>query len=114
MNKLKAFIIGSAVALGTIGLAHAQDASVTGAWKLSTGPADDPCVITLTANDQGDAGTATTTGDCNGTDIAHWKSVGTSLQLLSGNGSMVAWLKPHNGAFEGKRIADGRVVALNR
>jgi hypothetical protein len=114
MNKTRSMILGAAVAFATIGLAHADPASVTGTWKLSTGVADDPCTVTLTADADGGAGSAVSAGDCNGTNVTHWRSVGTSLQLLSTNNELVAWLKPDGDAYKGKRIEDGRVVALNR
>jgi hypothetical protein len=114
MTKTRSLILGAAVAFATIGLAHADPASVTGTWKLSTGIADDPCTVTLTADDAGNAGPASSAGDCNGTNVAHWRTVGSSLQLLSNNDSLVAWLKPDGDTYKGKRIEDGRAVALNR
>lgn len=114
MTKTRSLILGAAVAFATIGLAHADPASVTGTWKLSTGVADDPCTVTLTADEAGNAGAAASAGDCNGTNVTHWRSVGSSLQLLSNNNELVAWLKPDGDAFKGKRIEDGRAVALNR
>jgi hypothetical protein len=112
MNKLSAIALGAGLALASISLAHA-DSAVTGAWKLSVGTQDDPCTVTLNA-DQDSAGSATSNGDCNGVYVGHWKTVGSSLQLLSANGTLVAWLKPEGGAYEGKRVSDGRAVALNR
>jgi hypothetical protein len=112
MNKLSALALGAGLALASISLAYA-DSAVTGAWKLSVGTQDDPCTVTLSA-DQDTAGSATSTGDCNGVYVGHWKTVGSSLQLLSANGTLVAWLKPEGGAYEGKRVSDGRAVALNR
>jgi Protease inhibitor Inh len=114
MTKIKALFLGSALSLATIGLAQADTTTVTGAWKLSTGVADAPCVVTLTADDSGTAGAAASTGDCNGTTVTHWKSVGSSLQLLANNNTLVAWLKPKGDSFTGQRIEDGRAVALNR
>lgn len=113
MNKLSSLTLGAALAFATIGLAHA-DSQVTGAWKLSTGVADAPCVVTFTADvDSTTAGTAAATGDCNGTNVGHWKTVGPSLQLLSANGELVAWLKPKGDTYEGTRVSDGRKVALS-
>jgi hypothetical protein len=114
MNKLSSLALGAALAFATIGLAHA-DSQITGAWKLSTGVADAPCVVTLTPDaDVATAGTATSTGDCNGTNVGRWHAVGSSLQLLSPGGEMVAWLKPKGDAYEGTRVSDGRKVALAR
>src|SRR5665213_135779 len=112
MTKLNSLILGSALAFGLIGLAQA-DSTVTGAWKLSAGVNDAPCVVTLNA-DATTAGSATSTGDCNGTNVGRWKTVGPSLQLLSGNGELVAWLKPKGDTYQGTRVSDGRVVALAR
>lgn len=114
MTKTRSLILGAAVAFATIGLAHADPAAVTGTWKLSTGIADDPCTVTLTADDAGNAGQAASAGNCNGTNVTHWRAVGSSLQLLSTNDELVAWLKPDGDAFKGKRVEDGRAVALNR
>ncbi|HEY5339322.1 MAG TPA: AprI/Inh family metalloprotease inhibitor [Rhizomicrobium sp.] len=113
MTKVYSLLLGGTLALGLIGLAHADSAAPTGAWKLSTGVNDAPCVITLT-NNVADAGPVASTGDCNGTVVGHWKTVGTTLQLSSPTGELVAWLKPKGDAYEGKRISDGRAVALAR
>jgi len=113
MTKINALFLGSALALSLIGLAHADSAQPTGAWKLSTGANDAPCVITLT-NDTDNAGPIASTGDCNGTTVGHWKTVGSTLQLSTAGGELVAYLKPKGDTYEGKRISDGRVVALAR
>ncbi|HEY1962701.1 MAG TPA: AprI/Inh family metalloprotease inhibitor [Rhizomicrobium sp.] len=114
MSKLSSLAVGAAIALTSIAFAHA-DPAVTGAWKLSLGLNDDPCVVTL-APDAGtdSAGTATSAGDCNGVAFEHWKSIGARLQLEQSNGTLVASLHAANGGFEGKRISDGKLVALNR
>jgi hypothetical protein len=112
MTKLSSLLLGAAVAFATIGMAQA-DAQVTGTWKLSTGVADAPCTVTLAADaNSPTAGTAVSTGDCNGTNVGRWSAVGSSLQLMSGNGELVAWLKPKGDAYEGSRVSDGRKVAL--
>jgi hypothetical protein len=112
MTKLTALALGAGIALASISLAHADP--VTGAWKLSVGVNDDPCTITLTADGATDGGNTTSAGDCNGVNVAHYQANATGLKLLAGNGELVAWLKPKDGAYEGKRISDGRQVALNR
>ena len=48
MAKLTSVALGFGVALASIALAHA-DPAATGAWKLSVGVNDDPCVVTLAA-----------------------------------------------------------------
>jgi hypothetical protein len=113
MTKINALFLGTTLALGLIGLAQADSTLPTGAWKLSTGINDAPCVITLTT-DTDNAGPVASTGDCNGTVVGHWKAVGTTLQLSSPAGELVAWLKPNGDTYVGKRISDGRVVALAR
>jgi hypothetical protein len=113
MTKLNSLFLGTIVAVGLIGLAHADSTQPTGAWKLSTGVNDAPCVITLTT-DTDNAGPVASTGDCNGTNVGHWKTVGSTLQLTTPDGELVAYMKPKGDAYEGKRISDGRVVALAR
>ncbi|MGH6872098.1 MAG: AprI/Inh family metalloprotease inhibitor [Rhizomicrobium sp.] len=113
MNKLSSLALGAALAFTTIGMAHAAD-SAAGTWKLATGVADAPCMITLTADASvADAGTVTSTGDCNGTTVGRWHDQPNGLQLLSSNGTLVAWLKPKGDVYEGTRLSDGRKVALS-
>jgi hypothetical protein len=111
MRKLHSLALGSAVALGLIGAAHAADSAVTGTWKLTVGSAEASCTLNFA-----DDGNVTNNGDCgNGGDtVGHWKAVGTRLQLLSNNNTLVAYLSPKGDAYQGKRVADGRVVALAR
>jgi hypothetical protein len=112
MSKLSSIAIGAAVALFSISLAYA-DPAVTGAWKLSVGVNDDPCVVTLATDSGTDtAGTATSTGDCNGVAFQQWKLTGSKLQLQQNNGTLVAYLRPKGDAFEGQRVSDGKAVAL--
>ena len=114
MAKLTSLALGFGVALASIALAHA-DPAATGAWKLSVGVNDDPCVVTLAAGAASEtAGTASATGDCNGVAFQHWKEIGTKLQLEQSNGTLVASLHAREGAWEGKTIADSKLVALNR
>jgi hypothetical protein len=111
MNKFHSIALGSVVALGLIGAAHAANTSVTGAWKLTVGAADAPCTVTLA-----DGGDVTNAGDCTngGSSVGHWKTVGTKLQLLSKNDELVAYLQPKGDTYLGKRVADGRTVELAR
>jgi Protease inhibitor Inh len=113
MTKINSLFLGTTLALGLIGLAQAASTAPTGAWKLSTGANDAPCVVTLTA-DTDNAGSVASTGDCNGTTADHWKTAGTGLQLLNGGGELIAWLKPNGDTYVGKRVSDGRIVALAR
>jgi len=114
MTKLNSLILGSVFAVGLIGLAHA-DGALTGAWKLTVGANDAPCVVTFTA-DTDTAGTATTSGDCSngGAAVAKYKTIGSKLLLTSGNGELFAALLPTGDTYQGKRVSDGRVVALAR
>jgi hypothetical protein len=113
MSTLSSIAFGAAVALASITLAHA--APVAGSWKLSVGQNDDPCVVTL-ATDAGidNAGSATATGDCNGVAFERWKATGARLQLEQNNGTLVAYLRAKGESFEGQRVSDGKLVALNR
>jgi len=111
MNKFHSIVLGSALAFSLIGLAHAADTAVTGAWKLTVGAADAPCTVTLA-----DGGDVTNAGDCTngGSTVGHWKTVGSKLQLLSKNDELVAYLQPKGDTYQGKRVADGRTVELAR
>jgi hypothetical protein len=115
MSKLNSLVFGVGLALASIGFAHAQD-SVAGAWKLSIGANDDPCVLTLTPNAGSNTGSIATGANCPGGlgTVATYKTVGTSLQLYTGNGDLVAQLKSKGAAYVGKRYTDDRVVALSR
>ncbi len=113
MTRLSAIALGAGVALASISLAYAEPA-VTGAWKLTVGKFDDPCTITLNADAGASAGTAASQGDCSGVSVARWKASGNGLQLLQGNGTLIAWLHAKDNAYEGKRISDGKYLALNR
>lgn len=111
MSKLSSFLVGAAVALTSIALAHA-DPAVTGSWKLSVG-LNAPCQVTLAPNPGSDtAGSASAAGDCNGMAFQQWKLTGSKLQLQQNNGTLVAYLKPKGNAFEGARVSDGKTVAL--
>lgn len=113
MTKLSSLALGAGIALASISLAQADP--ITGSWKLSVGMNDDPCVVTLAADAGNDtAGTASSSGDCNGVAFQNWKTVGERLQLQQSNGTLIAFLHPKDGGFEGKRVSDGKLVALNR
>jgi len=115
MTKLRTLTLAAALSFASVAMANA-DGTVTGAWKLSIGTNDAPCTLTFTADAVGSAGPAAPSSDCqNGLAvITHWKSVGPTLQLYSGNDELVAWLKPKGDAYAGSRISDGRQLALNR
>jgi hypothetical protein len=109
MSKLHSIALGGAFALGLIGMAHAADATVAGSWKLTVGKADAPCTLTLA-----DGGDVTNAGNCTngGDNVGHWKAVGTGVQLSSNSGELIAWLHPKGDGYDGKRVADGRELAL--
>ena len=116
MTRLASLAIGALVAFSMVALASAEQ-PVTGAWKLSVGENDAPCILTLsTDSDAGTAGVALPSSDCVGglNAIGRWKTTGSGLQLFSPSGDMVAWLKEKNGTFEGSRLSDGKKLALNR
>ncbi len=115
MTKLRTLALAATLSFASVAIAHA-DGAVTGAWKLSIGTNDAPCTLTLTADANGNAGTATPSSDCqNGlASIANWKSVGPKLELLSPGGELIAWLRPKGDAYAGNNVSDGRQVALNR
>ena len=112
MNKFHSIALGSVVALGLIGMAHADAAGVTGAWKLTTGTSA-TCTVTLTAQTE-TGGIVGSDGDCAGTSAGHYKQVGNGLQLISNTGDLVAWLKPKGDTYTGNRVSDSRVVTLAR
>jgi hypothetical protein len=110
MTRLNSLILGSALAVGLIGLAHA-DGAVTGAWKLTVGVNDAPCVLTLADN-----GSATPTGDCSngGAVVGEYKTIGPKILLMRSNGELFAALFQKGDTYAGTRVSDGRVVALAR
>ena len=115
MNKLRSFALGAALALTSIGIAHA-DGTVGGAWKLTVGVTDDPCTLTLTPDASGTAGTIASGSDCPSYlyQATAWKVAGSGIQLYAGSGELIASLKPHGDSYVGTRFADGRKLALSR
>ncbi|HLY06040.1 MAG TPA: AprI/Inh family metalloprotease inhibitor [Rhizomicrobium sp.] len=115
MTKIGSLAIGAFLALSTVALARAEE-PVTGVWKLSIG-ATDPCTLTLSSDAADpDAGAATPSTQCPGglNSIGRWKQRGSSIQLLSPSGDMIAWLKEKNGSYQGSRLTDGQKLALDR
>jgi hypothetical protein len=110
MMKINSLVLGAALALSTVAIAHAAPA-VAGTWKLSVGAYDAPCTLTLA-----DAGSATPSADCGAqlSSIGYWKTVGPSLELYAPGGELVAYLKPKGDAYAGQRTSDGRRVELDR
>jgi len=117
MTKLTSLALGASLALASIGFAHAADAtSVAGSWTLTVGSFDAPCVLTLTPDQSGVAGTIQSGNDCpTGLNtVTNWKTSGSSIQLYGGGGDLVAWLKPKGDTYVGTRVIDGRKLALSR
>ena len=114
MTKLTSLALGAGLALASIGAAHAD--GVDGTWKLTVGAYDAPCTLTLAPDTTGGAGTVASGADCpTGLNaISTWKVSGNGIQLYSGTGDLVAWLKPKDGTYIGTRFADGRKLALSR
>ena len=115
MTRLTSLALGAGLALASIGFAHA-DGSVAGAWNMTVGVNDAPCTLSLTPNDGGVGGSIAAGSDCpTGLNtVATWKTSGTGIQLYSGTGDLVAWLKPQGDSYVGTRLADGRKLALSR
>ena len=115
MTNLRSLILAAGFSFATIAMAHADD-TVTGAWKLSIGVNDAPCTLSLVAGSVGNAGDATPSSDCGDglANIAHWKATGRGVQLFSASDELIAWLNPKADALVGKRLSDGKQIALNR
>ncbi|HEX7726390.1 MAG TPA: AprI/Inh family metalloprotease inhibitor [Rhizomicrobium sp.] len=111
MNKFHSIALGGVLALGLIGLAQADNASLAGTWKLATG-SKAPCTVTLTA-ESAVGGTVGSEGDCAGTTAGRYKQVGNGIQLISNTGDLIAWLHPKGDAYTGTRVADSRTVTLS-
>jgi len=114
MTGIRALSVMAGLLLAGISLAHA-DTSLTGTWKMTVGNAA-PCSLSLSADATQTGGTVAAGPECPSglSAIGQWKTVGTSLQLLSPSGNLVALLKPKGDAYEGSRVEDGRKVALSR
>ncbi len=115
MTKLTSLAFGAALALASIGAAHA-DGTVSGAWKLTVGTTDAPCTLTLTPNDSGVGGSIEMGADCPSglNTVTTWKVAGNGVQLYAGTGDLVASLKPKGDVYVGTRLTDGRKLALSR
>jgi|SRR5690348_14892704 hypothetical protein len=116
MTKISAVALGALLALSTVTLARAAE-PITGIWKLSIGVNDDPCTLSLAADQASQtAGVVTPSPDCvSGLNtIGKWKATPTGLQLFSPSGDMIAWLKEKNGSYQGSRLSDGQKLALDR
>ena len=116
MTKLTSLALGAGLALASIGFARADGTGVAGSWTLTVGAYDAPCVLTLTPDQTGAAGTIASGANCpTGLNtVTVWRASGNSIQLYGGGGSLVAWLKPQGAGYVGTRILDGRKLALTR
>lgn len=116
MMKLTSLALGAGLAMASIGFAHADGTTVSGAWTLTVGAYDAPCTLTLTPDASGAAGTIASGADCpTGLNaVSTWKTAGNGVQLYSGSGNLIAWLKPKGDALVGTRYSDDKKLALNR
>ena len=114
MTRIRALSVMAGLLLAGISMAHA-DATLTGNWKMTVGSAA-ACSLSLAAGTSDTAGTVAAGPGCPSglATIGQWKTIGSTLELLSPSGDLVAMLKPKGDAYEGKRIEDGRKVALSR
>jgi len=114
MTRITTLTLASLFALGLATAANAQD-NLSGTWKVAVAN-DTACTVTLQAGPTADAGTVTPSDTCNSglARIAQWKQTFRGVQLLSGNGELIAVAKPDGAAFQGKRVADDRPVELSR
>lgn len=107
MNKFTILTLAASLGISMATAASASD--VTGAWKYTLG-SKPTCSVTLSAPNAAAAAT-----DCyDATQISHWQTTATGLELLSGNGTLVATLKAKGDGYEGLHIADGRKLVLSR
>ncbi len=113
MTGIRILSLAAGLALAGISIAQA-DTTLAGSWKMTVGSAA-PCSLTLTA-DADNGGAVTSGADCPSglSAVGHWKTIGSRLELLSPSGDLIASLSLKGDAYEGKRIEDGRKVALSR
>jgi hypothetical protein len=115
MSRIRNFLIGAALAVTVVGLAHAE-ASLAGKWTYRVGAADAPCILTLSADGDGTGGSIASGDNCPRglSAVGHWQVLGSRLQFLSPSGDLVAVLHADGDGYKGKQVDGGRTVALNR
>ena len=115
MIRLSALALAAGLAVSGASLAHAGGA-VTGTWTYQVGTTGTPCPLTLTAGGSDTAGDVTAADNCDSglSAVGHWRTVGSSLQLISPAGNLVAILRPDGDNYVGNQIGGGRKVALSR
>jgi hypothetical protein len=115
MTRIASFLLGTGLALASIGMAQA-DTGVAGPWKMTVGANGAGCSVTLSPDDVGTAGTVTAGDNCPGglNSVANWRIANNGVQLIAGTGDLVAWLRPQGDGYVGTRFADGRKIALSR
>jgi hypothetical protein len=113
MTKFNAFALAAVLSMGAAGVAHANAADVSGAWKFTAG-SNAACTLTLTSD--ADNGGTVASQDCasglNG--VSRWKTVGPRLQLLTSSGDLIAYASPKGDTYEGTRITDQKKIVLSR
>lgn len=88
---------------------------MAGKWSYKVGVAA-PCTLTFTAGTDQTAGDVASGAGCDGgfSAVAHWRQVGTRLNLISPSGDLVAVLNPKDNGYTGQQIGGGRKIALSR
>lgn len=118
MTKLSTLIAaGSVIVVGaaTAAFAFASD-TMTGNWNFQVGTSGPACVVTLSQGAAADTGDVASSASCPGglTAVTYWHLNGTSLELKSGSGELVALLHKSGEGFAGSQIGGGRKVMLTR
>lgn len=112
MTKLSALALAAGLAIAGASVAHAADGAA-GTYKVKLGSSTNTCNVTLNADVSSTAGTVKSDCDMGLSKIGNWSSSGSSIKLLSPSGQLVAWVRQKGDAYTGKRITDGRKIALS-
>ena len=115
MIRLSALALAAGLAVSGASLAHA-DGGVTGTWNYQVGTTGAPCALTFTAGRSDRSGDIASAADCDTglSTVASWRTMGSSLRLISPSGNLVAILRPKDGSYVGKQISGGREITLSR
>jgi len=110
MATLRTVLLAASLVVGGTALAQAASNDVTGKWTYTVG-ANTSCTLTLV-----DGGTAQPGDKCPGglTEVGHWSTRGSSIQLSSPSGSLVGILHADGDGYVGKQVEGGRKLALSR
>lgn len=115
MIKLSTLALAAGLVASGASLAHA-DGGLAGKWTYQIGSTGTPCALTFTGSASDTAGDVAPADDCASglSAVAHWRTVGSRLQLISPAGNLVAILHPQGGGYAGEQIGGGRKIALSR